>query len=119
MNNTSNNDSPKGCIIVFVTIFVLAFLGWGITTLIQSNSNPYKNRECEWNNCGEEATSRLRKPDSEFFYYYCDKHFDEAKAYREEMEEKYKDEYNFSDYLKDEAPDLYNDIKDRYDSLTD
>lgn len=28
-------------------------------------------------------------------------------------------EYDFSDYLKDEAPDLYNDIKDRYDSLTD
>ena len=26
-------------------------------------------------------------------------------------------EYKFSDYLKDQAPDLYNDIKDRYDSL--
>ena len=26
-------------------------------------------------------------------------------------------EYGFSDYLKDQAPDLYDDIKDRYDSL--
>ena len=26
-------------------------------------------------------------------------------------------EYGFSDYLKDQAPDVYDDIKDRYDSL--
>lgn len=26
-------------------------------------------------------------------------------------------EYDLSDYMKDEAPDLYNDIKDRYESL--
>lgn len=70
MNNTSNNDSPKGCIIVFVTIFVLAFLGWGITTLIQSNSNPYKDEECCYTGCSEEPEHMWNK------FYYCENHYD-------------------------------------------
>ena len=68
MSNTNNNDSPKGCIIVFAVAFVVALLGWGITTLIESNSNPYKNYECEWENCSEVAVDKCKGN------YLCEEH---------------------------------------------
>lgn len=87
----NDNNSPKGCIIYFVVIAIIV----GVIGLIT---------QCSVNN-NSDHSSRSSSSSSSSSSNYKDHDGD--------------GEYGFSDYLKDEAPDLYNDIKDRYDSLTD
>ena len=90
--NDYNNKPPKGCAIAFIVVMLVI-----IIAIIS---------QCSSSNDSDNSSSRRSSSSSS------------------SSSSKYKDhngngEYDLSDYMKDEAPDLYNDIKDRYEGLQD
>lgn len=109
---SNNNDSSKGCLIYFVCVIIFGLVLWGAVSLF-TDSNPYSGYECEWGDCTAEAETRIYKSGSSYPDYYCSEHVEYAHAENNEND----DDYGLADYIKDQDPDLYDSMKDRYDSL--